>query len=142
MGAVELREPRAADVEAIADLLDQLGHPSSAEQVRTRLERVMEDPHGFVLVAESGGRVVALAAAYITLQLERDPSCRLTALVVDEGERRGGVGRVLTAAVEDWAREQGAFRVELTSAWERTGAHAFYETIGYHEQSKRFVKLL
>jgi GNAT superfamily N-acetyltransferase len=142
MGQVELREPRATDVEVMPRLLDQLGHPSSAEQIRARLARMMDGTDSLVLVAERDGRVVGLAAADLTLQLERDPSCRLTALVVDETERRGGVGRVLTAAVEHWAREQGAFRVELTSAHERTVAHAFYESVGYREQSKRFVKVL
>jgi GNAT superfamily N-acetyltransferase len=142
MGAVELREPRPTDVEAIGPLLEQLGHTSTDEQIRARLARLMEDPNSLVLMAERDGRVVGLAAADLTLQLERDPSCRLTALVVDECDRRGGIGGVLTAAVEEWAREQGAFRVELTSAHERTVAHAFYEAIGYHEQSKRFVKVL
>jgi GNAT superfamily N-acetyltransferase len=142
MGAVELREPRATDVEAIGPLLEQLGHPSTDEQIRARLARLMEDANSLVLMAERDGRVVALAAADLTLQLERDPSCRLTALVVDEPERRQGVAQVLTAAVEDWARERGAFRVELTSAYERKAAHAFYESIGYREQSKRFVKVL
>jgi GNAT superfamily N-acetyltransferase len=142
MGAVELREPRIDDVEAIGPLLEQLGHPSTEEQIRTRLARLMDDPNSLVLVAERDGAVIGLAAADLTLQLERDPSCRLTALVVDESERRNGTGHVLTSAVEEWARGQGAFRVELTSAHERTVAHAFYEAIGYHEQSKRFVKVL
>jgi GNAT superfamily N-acetyltransferase len=139
---MNLRKPEAVDLDSICALLAQLGHSTQPEQVRIRLDRLRDDPNFLVLVGERDGRVVGLVVAYLTPLLEREPSCRITALVVDQGARRSGMAAMLTAAVEDWARERSAFRVELTSADHRADAHAFYAAMGYRERSKRFVKEL
>ena len=57
--------------------------------------------------------------------------CRLTALVVAERVRGQGVGRQLVAEVEDYARNTGCVRVEVTSNAKRAKAHDFYQALGY-----------
>jgi GNAT superfamily N-acetyltransferase len=66
----------------------------------------------------------------------------LTTLVVDERCARTGIGKQLATAVEDWAREQGAVRISVTSGKHRDGAHAFYERIGYDRTGVRLTKIL
>jgi GNAT superfamily N-acetyltransferase len=68
---------------------------------------------------------------------------RVVALVVDERARGLGVGRRLLAATEQAAVARGCVRMEITSSRRRTGAHAFYRSLGYAdrcEDSARFLK--
>jgi hypothetical protein len=41
---------------------------------------------------------------------------------------------------EDFAWDNGCVRIEITSGEHRAGAHAFYEAIGYKQDSRRFIK--
>jgi GNAT superfamily N-acetyltransferase len=66
--------------------------------------------------------------------------CRITALVIDESARGAGVGSLLVEEVERYARTTDCVRVEVTSAAQRTGAHAFYLRLGYIDYPKRFIK--
>jgi GNAT superfamily N-acetyltransferase len=67
---------------------------------------------------------------------------QLLVLAVDEKARRGGVGRKLVEAAEEWARERGADVMIVHSGRQRTGAHAFYERVGYEATGVRFKKKL
>ena len=44
--------------------------------------------------------------------------------------RSQGIGKRLSTAAKDWARERGATHLELDSALTRTDAHRFYEREG------------
>ncbi len=56
--------------------------------------------------------------------------------------RRSGIGTKLSAAVEQWAREQGAVRLELHT-WEfNQAAIAMYRSIGMTPQRYAFEKSL
>jgi Predicted acetyltransferase len=59
-----------------------------------------------------------------------------------ESTRRQGVGAKLLHAVEEWAKSTGAAGVRLVSGYSRTGAHRFYEALGYsnRKDQKNFVK--
>jgi GNAT superfamily N-acetyltransferase len=63
----------------------------------------------------------------------------ISALVVDEGARGGGIGALLLAAAER-GRSPGRSQLELSSSLKREGAHRFYLAQGYCERPKRFVK--
>ena len=132
-----LRTARPEDAEQIAPLLGQLGYPATAEQVRTRLQRVD------ALVAEQDGRILGLAATHLRHNLERDaPTCRLTALVVDEPARRRGIAKALLEAVIADAERRGCQRVEVTLRPERDAAKALYRSLGFEERPLRLVRLL
>lgn len=79
-----------------------------------------------VLVARIGGRLVGAAmtghdghrgAIYY---LGVDPDCR-----------RGGIGRTLVRAAEDWCRSRGAPKVNLLVRNENQAVLAFYAALGY-----------
>ena len=144
-GSSELseEEPVREDVAAITDLVGQLGYPSEEAAVAGRLERLAADPGSWVYVAVDSERVVGVAALHVMPILERDaPTARITAMVVDEAARRGGVGRALLERLEEVARAEGCGRIYLTTRYEREGAVAFYRRTGYEDTSLRFVKEL
>ena len=140
--ALTIRDAVAADADAIATLLDQLGYPTHAEAVDARLERlrIVGDR---VVVADVDGRPVGLAHLQVTPAIERDrPAAKIGALVVDEAHRGSGVGRALVEAMEEEARARGCELLFLTTAARRTDAHAFYARVGLEETGKRFAKEL
>jgi GNAT superfamily N-acetyltransferase len=124
-------------------LLGQLGYPTEAEAVSARLDRFVEHRDVGVLVYELAGEVVGLAAYQFVLLLERpQPQCRLSALVVDDAQRRLGIARDLLEAVETTARRAGCFRLEVTTQPRRDDALAFYIAQGFYERPRRLVKTL
>jgi GNAT superfamily N-acetyltransferase len=138
-----IRLARLSDAEPIARLLDELGYPTSEDEARARLERVLVRDDGGVLVAELGDEVVGVAAYQLGVLLERArPQCRLTTLVVGAGHRRRGVAHALVQSVESAARDAGCFRVEVTTHPERTDALAFYEAAGFAPRPHRLIKRL
>jgi N-acetylglutamate synthase-like GNAT family acetyltransferase len=140
--ATTVRSARDRDRAAILGLLAELGYPSDAETLDRRLGRVGREPSVRMLVAEQDGRIVAFASLHVLHLVERPPLGRLSAIVVKEPARRGGVGLALVERLEDEARAMGCDRLEVTSGEWRADAHAFYRELGYEETSKRFIKSL
>jgi N-acetylglutamate synthase-like GNAT family acetyltransferase len=135
-----IREARESDARAIAGLLDELGYPSTPGFVVRKLELLGGDDDP-VFVAEREGEVVGFVSLHIMPVFHEEPLyCRVTAVAVTDGYRRKGVGRRLMEHAEAVARRAGCGRIELTSNDRRTWAHAFYESLGYENTSKKFVK--
>jgi GNAT superfamily N-acetyltransferase len=137
-----IRDARPEDSAAIADLLGQLGYPTSAEAVATRLERLalVGDK---VVVAELDGSIVGLASLRVSPSIEYDtPAGQLASLVVDEAHRGAGVGRTLVEAMEAEARARRCGAFFLTTAEHRAKAHTFYEHLGLEHSGRRYAKLL
>ncbi|MDP9294022.1 MAG: GNAT family N-acetyltransferase [Actinomycetota bacterium] len=143
MTAVAVRSARLEDADQLARLFDQFGDPQTGDVLRGPLENVLADPRADVLVADDRGALVG-AATYFLVPVAHDsrPWCRITTLVVDEAHRGHGIGRMLVAAAETAAREAACSRIEATSALHRTGAHRFYERLGYGRTSAHFLKRL
>ena len=91
-----------------------------------------------VAVAASGQLVGYLLAHRHLTFLANGPVAWVEEVMVDAAVRRAGVGRVLMAHAEDWARAGGAAYVAL--ATRRAGA--FYRALGYEESAAFYRKLL
>ncbi|MBI3662354.1 MAG: GNAT family N-acetyltransferase [Acidobacteria bacterium] len=129
---LKVRKAALADAARIAALAGQLSYPSTAEEVERRLRDLPQDGSHAVFVAEDGaGRVVGWAHAYVHHFVGSDLRAEVAGLVVDETCRDTGVGKVLMARVEEWAREKGLAAVTLRSNVIRDAAHKFYEKLGY-----------
>jgi len=147
---VLLRLARRDDVPAIVGLLaaDQLGagrdgvHDAADLQAYEEAFRAIDaDPAHLLLVAESGGAVVGTMQLSFLPGLARRGAMRaqIEAVRVAGGARGSGLG----AAMMRWAIEEAGRRgcglVQLTSDKSRTGAHRFYERLGFvasHEGMK------
>lgn len=129
---MEVRAAHKDDVEAIARLAGELGYPSTAAEVRERLEALTADlQHALLVAVDRNGAVVG----WIQLSEERsvvgDPRAEITGLVVDAGFRSAGVGRALVDQGEAWARARGLATIGLRSNIIRERAHQFYLRLGY-----------
>jgi GNAT superfamily N-acetyltransferase len=140
---IEIREAASEDAAALALLLDQLGYPSTQEDVKRRLVCLTSTGSDKCLVALGDGEVVGMAAVHVSATLvDDDLVAKLSAIVVDRRHRRLGIGQALLSAIEQHARRLGCSLIFLTTADRRVGAHAFYRGIGFEESGRRFVKLL
>ncbi|MEX2154401.1 MAG: GNAT family N-acetyltransferase [Gemmatimonadaceae bacterium] len=124
-------------------LIGQLGYPSTAEEMPSRLAAVDSHPGADTRVAVVAGQVVGIATVHVFASIHSSsPVAWLTTLVVAEGARGKGIGRLLLAWAEDYARSHGAARISLTSALHRAEAHKFYINLRYTHSGKRFTKTL
>jgi len=138
-----IRTATAADADALAPLMTQLGYPTEPAAMRARLERIDARPDYRTVVAERDGRIVGMAGMLMGIGWNDDrPWTRVMSLVVTESERGRGTGAALLRAAEEWGRANGAASLHLTAARHREGAHRFYERMGYEATGLRFVRRL
>lgn len=140
---MEIRAAHTDDASQIAALLEQLGYPSTAEQVAARMANMATESGQHVLVADVDGSVVGLTTVQIRHVISGDaPFARIASVVVAESARSQGIGARLIEAVEQIARDAGCERIEVTSGAHRTQAHEFYLRRGYSDVPRRFIKKL
>lgn len=139
---MQVRTATPEDAAAVAYCLAELGYGTPEELVRSRLIDFAADADDRAFVAEDpSGSVLGVASAHrLPLFHISGYLVRLTALAVSSAAQGAGVGRMLVAAVEAWAWSAGARRIEVTSGDHRPEAHAFYQTVGYAIDERRFVK--
>ena len=129
---IAVRPMTPDDLESVARLATQLGYPSTPEQVARRFGAIRAAPDSHVAVAvDESGAVVGWIHVYGNRLLESEPDAEIGGLVVDESVRGRGVGTVLVAAAEAWARERGYPVVSVRSNIVRKEAHEFYQERGY-----------
>jgi GNAT superfamily N-acetyltransferase len=140
---MRVRNATRADAPAMAQLLGELGYPTDAEVVPSRLLAVESAGGRTFLVVGADDRVLGLASVARLAALHVDaPVCYITALVAAQDSRGQGVGRLLVSAAEGWAQAHGCVRLSVTSAEHRADAHAFYPRCGLPYTGRRFTKSL
>jgi len=147
---VVLRRARADDVAAIVALLaaDELG--AARDGVRdagdlaayaAAFRAIDADPAHILLVAELAGQVVGTMQVSFLPGLARRGALRaqVEAVRVAESARGSGLGAAMMGWAIEEARRRGCVLVQLTSDKSRTGAHRFYQRLGFvasHEGMK------
>ena len=140
---ITLRPARATDAEHIAVLMTELGYPSTAASVKDRLDHVLQSETSRCVVAQEAGTALGLMAAELIPYFPTGTTvCRVTAVVVASQHRRRGIGDMLMAAADAFARDHHCSGIELTSAERRVEAHRFYERIGFSRTAFRFFRAL
>jgi GNAT superfamily N-acetyltransferase len=131
---ITIRHLTRRDAAAAGALSGDLGYPADPGVMEARLGAILAEPDHAVLGAEGeDGSLLGWVHVCFRLLLIDPPSAFVEGLVVAPETRRGGVGRALMAAAEDWARDRGAQAVRLRSGAPRADAHAFYRALGYRE---------
>ncbi len=137
---VHVREVAVGDAAAVVRLAAELGY--ALDESATR-ERIARPAPGFVtLVAQADdGAVVGMISATERTSLVAGHRVDIESLVVTDARRSGGIGAVLLAAAEAWARERNAPRVCLHSNVLRERAHGFYLAHAYtHVKAQYFFE--
>jgi ribosomal protein S18 acetylase RimI-like enzyme len=131
--AVTVRDARRDDLPAVVTLLGELRDPTTAVPDAEIWEQMLSQDGRAVLLAELDGEPVGTADLSIAPNLTHGARPRMFVenVAVDAARRRRGIGRALMTEVERRARGAGCYKVLLMSADHRTGAHRFYEELGY-----------
>ena len=139
-----IRRATLSDAAQIADLLQQLGYPVSADLVQCQLAELLRDRNEDLLVAEAVDmRVIAFLSMHCIPQIAVEGAfARISYLCVDKERRSRGFGKKLEREACRLAAERGCDRIELHCHARRTDAHGFYVRQGYTESPKYFVKSL
>jgi GNAT superfamily N-acetyltransferase len=88
--------------------------------------------HRCVKVADAGGRVVGMGTAQLMVSTAEGALSALVEDLIVTGSMRGrGIGRALLAAVQGWARLNGATRLQLLADKENRRALDFYRLQGW-----------
>ena len=133
-----VRRADAGDIEALARLLTDLfsieaDFRPEPERQRRGLRAMLDAPdQRCVLVAERDGAVIGMVTGQLVISTaEGAPSALVEDMVVDPARRGQGVGRALLNAIEAWAGDRGATRMQLLADRENAPALAFYQRMGW-----------
>jgi GNAT superfamily N-acetyltransferase len=131
---VRIRSALPPDAAVIARLSSQLGYPVAVPALATRLKKLLaSEEHAVYVATDPKGDVVGWIHGAEQLLVESGARCEILGLVVDEDVRRGGIGRQLVQAVEQWARARGLPEMSVRSAVSRAESHPFYAQLGYEQ---------
>ena len=126
---LQIREITLADATAAAELTGELGYPVSPDVMQQRIASL--SPDHIVYVACLDQEVAGWIDVSVTHHLQCDPRAEIGGLVVSSKLRSRGIGRILVARAEQWARERGLQSVVVRSQIAREAAHNFYLREGY-----------
>lgn len=107
MGEPELRPATPRDLDEVASFTRETF--SWGDYVADAFPEWLADPHGAVLVAEDGGRVVGIGRTVLLSGRE----AWLHAVRIHPDRRREGIGTMLNEAGCRWARDRGALVARL-----------------------------
>lgn len=142
---IVIREIESKDYVSVAAIWrDVLGFSSATiENVTRTYEKMKDDNRYRTFVADADGEVVGFVTAVETLAVDHPNGyIKMNGLAVLPQFQRRGIGRMLMERVEKLAAERGASFIGLASGFQRTGAHAFYERLGYQKTSFWFRKAI
>ena len=136
---VNFRRAVAADVPAIVAMLadDPLGaareNPADIATYLAAFDRIDADADELLIVAERDGEVVGTLQLTFLHGLSRRGATRaqIEAVRVRADARSEGLGQRLIEWAIAESRRRGCHLVQLTSDSSRSGAHRFYERLGF-----------
>jgi ribosomal protein S18 acetylase RimI-like enzyme len=152
MAAFTFRRAASDDLPAIVALLadDPIG--GGRESVGVHLDpcygaafaAIERDPNQFLAVAERGGKVIGALQLSFIPGLTRRGMWRgqIEGVRIAQAERGSGIGRAMLLWGIEECRKRGCGLIQLTSDKRRSGAHAFYEALGFRATHEGYKLML
>jgi [ribosomal protein S18]-alanine N-acetyltransferase len=129
-----IRRMTAADIDMVLALEEKT--PEAPHWKRLEYERCLVSDSASVMraafVADAGGEVVGFSIGKLVAGV-----CELESMAVDCEARGQGIGAALITAVVDWARANGANRIELEVRASNARAIRLYERFGLCREGLR-----
>lgn len=143
---IVMRKAGITDIEALDSVMQVISDgPGDREKMAQLIENISQNDQKYLLVAEDQdtGKIVGSLLGVVFEDICGD--CRPILLVENVAVLKDwqgyGVGRMMFEEIERWGREKQCHYEILVSGMQRTGAHRFYEALGF-DQVKGFKKYL
>ena len=142
---VETREARLEDLEGLNRLYLQLSgndHGLSSRYKDIFAQMKSDSAYHLLVAVNEDNNVVGSVLGIIckSLAAHYESFLVIEDVIVDDTLRRAGIGRALFEKIEQIALEKTCAYSILVSSGYRTGAHRFYENMGYTENVLGFRK--
>jgi ribosomal protein S18 acetylase RimI-like enzyme len=140
--AIRLAEAR--DLDQLAELFDQYRQfyecPPDLGAAKNWIAENLERGRSTLFAADNGSQLLGFTQLYPALcSVDLVDYFVLYDLYVIEAARRQGIARALMNAASDWAKAQGADRLDLETARDNAPGQALYRDLGY-ELDEVFLK--
>ena len=140
--AIRLAEAR--DLDQLAELFDQYRQfyecPPDLGAAKNWIAENLERGRSTLFAADNGSQLLGFTQLYPALcSVDLVDYFVLYDLYVIEAARRQGIARALMNAASDWAKAQGADRLDLETARDNAPGQALYTDLGY-ELDEVFLK--
>ena len=141
---INVRLAAAPDLDQLADLFDQYRQfyqcSPDLGAAQAWLAENIEAGRSTIFAADNGSELLGFAQLYPALcSVDLVDYFVLYDLFVVEAARRQGIARALMNAASDWAKAQGAARLDLETARDNYPGQALYRDLGY-ELDEVFLK--
>lgn len=141
---ITVRLAAAPDLDQLADLFDQYRQfyqcSPDLGAARAWLAENIEAGRSTIFAADNGSELLGFAQLYPALcSVDLADYFVLYDLFVVKAARRQGIARALMNAASDWAKAQGAARLDLETARDNYPGQALYRNLGY-ELDEVFLK--
>lgn len=137
---MRIEAARAEDLEEIYGLTNELEATVLPwDSFKEIYGRVLESGDDYILVARENG-ILGYVHGRLTEELHH--GCKISTvqeMIVKKEDRRKHIGSGLLKAAIGLSGARGAAEIELTSHFSRTGAHQFYESLGFEKTSYKLV---
>lgn len=141
-----LREAAPADAAQVDQVMLVISDKSAdLTRMASQIEKLANDPQKYLLVAEDPETHTIcgslLGVVFEDICQDGRPILLVENVAVLESCQGKGVGRQLFEEIERWGKEMDCHYEILVSGMDRTGAHKFYNALGFMEV-KGFKKYL
>ena len=143
---MEIAALQEGDLAELAQLYQQLlPNDISIARMRAAFERNRSNENHLILAAKLDNKLVGTLLAVVCEMLFGQ--CKsfmvIEDVIVDEGQRRKGIGKALMQYAEKYARSRNCTYIMLITDADRYGSQEFYRSLGYAtEEYKAFKKSL
>jgi aminoglycoside 6'-N-acetyltransferase I len=139
--AVRIRRLQPGDAAEHARMRIALWPDEDADDLAQGTQQILGDPDQVAFVAErpAGDGLCGMVEAGVrpfANGIDEQPCAFVEGWWVDADVRRGGVGRALIEAVEDWARERGFHELGSDALLDNVPSHTAHERLGFEERER------
>lgn len=133
---ITIRRAHQDDLSSLATLFDLYRQfyecPADLDAATNWIQHNMEAQRSIIFTADTGSELLGFTQLYPALcSVDLVEYYVLYDLYVLERARRQGVAKALMNAASEWAREQGAARLDLETARDNGAGQALYRSLGY-----------
>lgn len=137
---ITVRNIKTDDVSDVADLMKQLGYNVNRDNLSKIIKLILQNDDSTAIVAVNDlGKVVGCLQILITARLAEGNYGEIVSLVVDQKERRKGIGKKLVDESIEWLKGKGYSKIRVRCNIIRNEAHRFYENLEFKERKTQKI---